>query len=109
MKKKSKPYSGADITKLRAYSKARTPTAQVAKLMNRSIGSLQQKCRRLNIPLGDRAYHNMTISPKIIEHTCKACNGSGFPNVKQPAQPNRKVYPVRCKTCAGKGKITASS
>jgi DnaJ-class molecular chaperone len=46
------------------------------------------------------------LSPKISEHTCPACNGTGFPVVRQPAQPGRKIYPVKCKACAGKGKIT---
>jgi DnaJ-class molecular chaperone len=47
---------------------------------------------------------NMT--PKIKEHTCAACNGTGFPVVKQPVQPGRKIYPVKCAACDGKGKIT---
>jgi transcription elongation factor Elf1 len=46
------------------------------------------------------------LSPKISEHTCPACNGTGFPVVMQPVQPDRKIYPVQCKACAGKGKIT---
>jgi DnaJ-class molecular chaperone len=47
----------------------------------------------------------MKQPPKISEHTCSACNGTGFPKVKQPAQPGRRIYPVQCKACAGKGKI----
>jgi DnaJ-class molecular chaperone len=43
---------------------------------------------------------------KIKEHTCPACNGTGFPIVMQPVQPGRKIYPVKCKSCHGKGKIT---
>jgi DnaJ-class molecular chaperone len=105
MKSKPQSYSGEDTTRLRAYSKARTPTVQVAKLMHRSIGSLQQKSRRLSIPLGHRPCEKKTMTPKIKEHTCPVCNGTGFPKVKQPAQSGRRVYPVRCKTCAGKGKI----
>src|SRR5664279_3053340 len=103
MVRKSKPYSSEDIAKLRAYSKARTPTVQVAKLMNRSIGSLQQKCRRLSIPLGHRTHDKKTIRvrlrmlPKIKERTCRTCNGIGFPRAKQPARPGRKLYPARCK------------
>jgi DnaJ-class molecular chaperone len=46
------------------------------------------------------------MPPKIEEHTCPACNGAGFPEVKQPPQPGRRIYPVQCKTCGGKGKIT---
>ena len=46
------------------------------------------------------------MTPKIKEHTCAACNGKGFPLVPQPAQPGRKIFPVKCEACAGKGKIT---
>jgi DnaJ-class molecular chaperone len=50
--------------------------------------------------------NNLKSSPKISEHRCPACNGTGFPAIKQPAQPNRRIYPVQCKMCAGKGRIT---
>ena len=106
MKRKPQSYSGEDTTKLRAYSKSRTPTAQVANLMNRSVGSLQQKSRRLSIPLGHRPYEKKTMTQKIKEHACPVCDGTGFPKVKQPAQSNRRIYPGRCKTCAGKGRIS---
>ena len=43
---------------------------------------------------------------KIQEHVCPACNGTGYPAVKQPVQPGRKIYPVKCKSCDGKGKVT---
>lgn len=46
------------------------------------------------------------MAPKIREHTCPACKGSGFPEVRQPVQPGRKIYPVKCKSCDGKGKIS---
>ena len=46
------------------------------------------------------------MTPKIKEHTCPECNGTGFPVVMQPAQLGRKIYPVKCKSCGGKGKIT---
>jgi DnaJ-class molecular chaperone len=42
----------------------------------------------------------------IKEHVCPACNGTGYPVVMQPVQPGRKIYPVKCKVCDGKGKIT---
>jgi DnaJ-class molecular chaperone len=45
------------------------------------------------------------MSPKISEHRCPACNGTGFPTVTQPVQPGRKIYPVKCRACAGKGRI----
>jgi len=45
-------------------------------------------------------------TPKIKEHACLACNGTGFPMVKQPVSATHKIYPVKCETCAGKGRIT---
>ena len=42
------------------------------------------------------------MTPKIREHTCAACNGTGFPKVKLAT---RKIYPVKCEACAGKGRI----
>ena len=42
---------------------------------------------------------------KIHERVCPACNGAGYPAVKQPAQPGRKIYPVKCTSCDGKGKV----
>ena len=47
-------YTKADVKELRAHSKARTPIAKVAKLTKRTVGSLQQKARRLGVPLGHR-------------------------------------------------------
>jgi hypothetical protein len=38
------------------------------------------------------------------ELKCPACNGTGFPPVKQPQQPGRKIYPARCLQCGGKGR-----
>ena len=46
---------------------------------------------------------------KPIEQNCPACNGTGYPEVKQPAEPERKIYPVRCKSCHGKGRITEAA
>ena len=46
------------------------------------------------------------MTPKIKEHTCVACNGTGFPAVMKPVQPGRKIFPVKCTARAGKGKIT---
>ena len=39
------------------------------------------------------------------EYECLACQGTGFPPVKQPAQSGRKIYPAPCRKCGGKGKI----
>jgi len=46
------------------------------------------------------------MTQKIKEHRCAACNGTGFPVVKQPVLATRKIYPVKCEACAGKGRIT---
>ena len=35
------------------------------------------------------------------EQRCSACDGTGFPAVKQPAQPWLRIYTARCKACAG--------
>jgi len=46
------------------------------------------------------------MTPKIKEHTCPACGGTGYPVVNQPVQPGRRIYPVKCVSCDGKGKVT---
>jgi DnaJ-class molecular chaperone len=50
---------------------------------------------------------NMTRpKPKVVTETkCHACGGTGFEKVEQPLQPNRKIFPPRCKECLGKGRI----
>jgi DnaJ-class molecular chaperone len=48
-------------------------------------------------------------SVKPTEHECPACNGTGFPVVMQPVQPDRKIYPVQCVSCSGKGRITEAA
>jgi DnaJ-class molecular chaperone len=45
----------------------------------------------------------------LPEVECTACNGTGFPAVKQPDQPNRKLYPAPCKECSGKGRLAAAT
>jgi DnaJ-class molecular chaperone len=44
-------------------------------------------------------------SQTFTEAICPACEGTGFPKVKQPGQPGRKIYPAACKRCFGKGRI----
>jgi len=44
-------------------------------------------------------------STKPTESKCPACDGTGYPVVKQPVQPGRKIYPAPCKKCGGKGRI----
>jgi DnaJ-class molecular chaperone len=49
------------------------------------------------------------MAAKLTEHKCTACKGTGFPAVKQPAQPGRKIYPARCERCDGKGWVAAAN
>ena len=38
------------------------------------------------------------------------CKGTGFPkSASAPAHPGRRIYPVKCKSCQGKGKISETS
>jgi DnaJ-class molecular chaperone len=46
------------------------------------------------------------MTQKIKEHKCTACNGMGFPVVKQPLLATHKIYPAKCEACGGKGRIT---
>jgi DnaJ-class molecular chaperone len=39
------------------------------------------------------------------EIECPACDGTGFPKVRQPVQPGRKIFPAPCKQCFGKGRL----
>jgi DnaJ-class molecular chaperone len=47
------------------------------------------------------------LNPKmaVAEIECPACEGTGFPNVKQPIQPGRKIFAARCTRCFGKGRL----
>jgi hypothetical protein len=45
-------YTRADVSELRAHSKARTPVSKICKVMKRSEGSLRQKALKLGIRLG---------------------------------------------------------
>ena len=42
----------------------------------------------------------------LIDVICPACNGTGFPTVRQAVQPGRKIYYPPCKRCFGKGRIS---
>jgi DnaJ-class molecular chaperone len=47
-------------------------------------------------------------SVRPIEHKCPACNGTGFPVVTQPAKLSRRIYPIQCEICGGKGRIAGA-
>ena len=49
------------------------------------------------------------MTPRIKEHTCPLCKGTGFPKSMKPARPGRRIYPVKCESCEGKGKISDMS
>jgi DnaJ-class molecular chaperone len=49
------------------------------------------------------------LPAKLPEHKCPECNGTGFPMVMQPVKPGRKIYPVKCANCGGKGRITGAA
>jgi DnaJ-class molecular chaperone len=48
------------------------------------------------------------VKKESTEQKCPACNGTGYPSVKQPVQPGRKIYPAQCAKCSGKGRIEAA-
>jgi DnaJ-class molecular chaperone len=49
------------------------------------------------------------LSTKPTERKCPECKGTGFPVVMQPVKPGRKIYPVKCANCDGKGRITEAA
>jgi hypothetical protein len=49
-----KPWIKEDVRALKAYSKARTPVAEVAKAMKRTEGAVRQKAKTIGIGLGHR-------------------------------------------------------
>ena len=88
------------LTKLRLGGRAET-----ASLAFRLVNDRNRTRRKVfTVPEGRQM--GRQVSPKISEHTCPACKGTGFPVVMQPVQPGRKIYPVKCRSCDGKGKST---
>jgi DnaJ-class molecular chaperone len=67
------------------------------------------------MPPSPVACHNDTVQETKLkkpyvnpnEHECPACNGTGFPDVAQ-LRPGFRTYPVQCKECLGKGRISVS-
>jgi hypothetical protein len=47
-------WSRDDDRELRAYSKARSPVAKIARAMKRSAGALRQRAMKLGVRLGHR-------------------------------------------------------
>jgi DnaJ-class molecular chaperone len=43
----------------------------------------------------------------VAEIKCPACEGTGFPKVKQPDQPGRRIFPAPCEKCGGKGRVAS--
>jgi hypothetical protein len=50
----------------------------------------------------------LKVQDALLEIKCPACNGTGFPNVKQPVELGRKIYPPPCKDSAGNGRLRAN-
>jgi DnaJ-class molecular chaperone len=48
------------------------------------------------------------IKSDLNEEKCPACNGTGFPPVKQPVS-GRRIYPPACKTCGGEGRLITAN
>jgi hypothetical protein len=44
----------------------------------------------------------------LLEVKCSACNGTGFPNVKQPVEPRRRIFPAPCREGGGARGVTRS-
>jgi DnaJ-class molecular chaperone len=74
----------------------------------RAVGELIA-CRQVSQETPFKGNHMPKLSAKPDEFKCPACKGTGFPAVKQPAQPGRKIYPARCERCDGKGWIAAGN
>ena len=43
----------------------------------------------------------------LQEIKCPACDGTGFPKVKQAVEPGRRIFPAPCKECGGKGRVAS--
>jgi DnaJ-class molecular chaperone len=41
----------------------------------------------------------------LVEQRCPACNGTGFPQVRQPDKLGHRIFPAACVDCEGKGRI----
>jgi DnaJ-class molecular chaperone len=55
--------------------------------------------------LGVVGFEMKKLKTDWSERKCSACNGTGFPTVKQPARPGRRIYPPPCAKCKGMGRI----
>lgn len=42
------------------------------------------------------------------ERECPKCHGTGSAIVKQPTRPGVRIFPERCESCEGKGRVAAS-
>jgi DnaJ-class molecular chaperone len=43
------------------------------------------------------------------EDRCAACGGTGLAKVEQLTKPGSRIFPPKCKECAGKGRIRADN
>jgi DnaJ-class molecular chaperone len=49
--------------------------------------------------------NKLKAEDRLPEVECSLCGGTGFPKVKQPGRPGRRIYPATCKECSGKGRL----
>jgi len=57
-RRRTKPWTRAEVAELRGYSKEKLRVKKISRLMRRSVGSLRQKARALRIRLGHRRWKN---------------------------------------------------
>jgi hypothetical protein len=53
-RRRTKPWTRAEVAELRRYSKDKLRVKKISRLMSRSVGSLRQKARALRVRLGHR-------------------------------------------------------
>jgi hypothetical protein len=103
------------VTVRSRYSDNRHITGRINRLIGR-IAHLDKpdnaRHQRDIIRMISRTYGRIEqLAPKsgaidtATEVRCDACDGLGFPSVKQPAAAGRQIYPEPCKKCDGKGRL----
>jgi len=48
------PWSKADVTELKAHSKAKTPVSKISKAMKRTATAVRQKARAIGLAIGHK-------------------------------------------------------
>lgn len=68
-------------------------------------------CEMDKLPLlgEEHLMKRLSAEDRLPEIKCSACGGTGFPKVKQPVQPGRRIFPAPCSWCLGKGRLTVAA